>query len=73
MDNTSLDTAQTGQAAEFEHEASGPQRGIVAEFADFLLHNKKWWLTPIILVLLMLGLLVVLAATPVGPFIYTVF
>ena len=42
-----------------------------AEFLDFLLHNKKWWLTPIILVLLLVGLLAVFAATGVAPFIYT--
>ena len=37
----------------FESQARGPSRGLIAEFTDFLLHNKKWWLTPIILVLLL--------------------
>ena len=35
------------------------------------LHNKKWWLTPIILTLLLIGVLVVLSGTAVAPFIYT--
>jgi hypothetical protein len=73
MDNKPLDTQQPGQAEELERQASGPQRGIVAEFADFLRHNKKWWLAPIILVLMLLGLLVALAGTGAAPFIYTFF
>ena len=43
------------------------------DFAYFLLHNKKWWLLPIILILLALSLLVALSSTAVAPFIYTVF
>ena len=57
----------------FESEAAGPARGIVAEFTDFLLHNKKWWLTPIILVLLLVAALVILGGTGAAPFIYTLF
>ncbi|MHC4176359.1 MAG: DUF5989 family protein, partial [Planctomycetota bacterium] len=40
------------EALEFEQQADQPQIGLLAEFVYFLLHNKKWWLTPIILVLL---------------------
>jgi len=47
--------------------------GFFAEFIDFLLHNKKWWLTPIILVLLLLGLFIVLGGSAAGPFVYTLF
>ena len=60
-------------AAEFKQQAGQSQAGIVAEFVDFLLHNKKWWLTPIILVLLMVGLLVIIGGTRAAPFIYTLF
>ena len=49
------------------------QTGLVAEFLDFLRHNKKWWLLPIVVVLLMLGLLIVLSGTAAAPFIYTMF
>ena len=46
---------------------------IFREFLEFLRTNKKWWLGPIVLVLLALGALLLLAATPAAPFIYTLF
>ncbi len=58
---------------DFEHEADAPQHGLIAEFVDFLLHNKKWWLTPIIVVLLLVALLIVLSGSAAAPFIYTLF
>jgi len=64
---------QQRQARDLEQQASQSQRGIVGEFVDFLLHNKKWWLTPIVVVLLLVGLLVVLSGTGAAPFIYTLF
>lgn len=57
----------------FEREAEGAHSGIVGEFADFLKHNKKWWLTPVILALLLVGALVLLSGTAAAPFIYTLF
>ena len=58
---------------EFAEEANRQQTGIVAEFVDFLLHNKKWWITPIIVVLLLFGVLIMLGGTAAAPFIYTLF
>lgn len=47
---------------------------ILKEFWDFLKIRKKWWLTPIVIVFLLLGILIVLTqSTPVAPFIYTLF
>lgn len=43
---------------------------LAAEFWQFLRYNKKWWLTPILLTLAVLGLLVALTATGAAPFIY---
>ena len=41
---------------------------------DFLKVRKKWWLTPVVVVLLVLGLLIVLAqGSYIAPFIYTLF
>ncbi len=47
---------------------------ILKEFWDFLRVRKKWWLTPIVAVLLLLGLLIFFTqSSAVAPFIYTLF
>lgn len=63
----------TDSKRDFEQEAESKQQGIVAEFWDFLRHNKKWWLTPIVVVLLLVALLIVLSGSAAAPFIYTLF
>jgi hypothetical protein len=48
--------------------------GIISEFWDFLKTRKKWWLGPIVLIMLLMGLLIVLTeGSAVAPFIYTLF
>ncbi len=48
--------------------------GLMREFWDFIVHEKVWWMTPIIVVLvLMVGFILWAEASPVLPFIYTVF
>ncbi len=45
-----------------------------ADLFEFLKVRKKWWLTPIILFLLLLGLLLVVTqGSALAPFIYTLF
>jgi len=45
---------------------------ILKEFWAFLSVRKKWWLAPIIIILLLLGLLIFLSqGSAVAPFIYT--
>jgi len=47
---------------------------IALEFFEFLKHNKKWWLFPIIFMLLLLGILIVFTqSSALAPFIYTLF
>ena len=44
------------------------------EFLKFLKHNKKLWLAPFLLVLMIIGGLLVLAqSSPLAPFIYVLF
>lgn len=57
----------------FEREAESEKTGLLREYLDFLLHNKKWWLIPILLALLLVGVLIVLSSTAAAPFIYTLF
>jgi len=45
----------------------------VGDLVIFLKQNKKWWLLPIIVAVLGLGLLVILGGTAAAPFIYTLF
>lgn len=59
------------RAKRFTEQAGQAGPGWLQEFGDFLLHNKKWWLTPIILMLILMGILIALAGTPAAPFIYT--
>ena len=59
--------------SDFERQATEAPPGLIAEFVDFLKHSKKWWLTPIIVVLMLIGAMVALLASPAAPFIYTLF
>ncbi|MCA9084505.1 MAG: hypothetical protein KDA81_10645 [Planctomycetaceae bacterium] len=61
------------QKSEFEQQAEEPSMGLLEEFWLFIKEEKKWWLTPIILVLLGIGALVFLTSTGAAPFIYTLF
>ena len=61
------------EAAELLRQAAMAPRGITAELWDFLKQNKKWWLGPPIIALLLLGLLMVFGGSTAGPFVYTLF
>jgi hypothetical protein len=48
--------------------------GILAEFWEFLKYRKKYWLTPIIVMLVLLSALIILTeGSALTPFIYTLF
>lgn len=48
--------------------------GRAGEIWDFLKTRKKWWLTPIIVVLVLLSVVLVLSqGSAVAPFIYAIF
>jgi hypothetical protein len=50
------------------------QLAIVGEIFAFLWARKLWWLIPMMVVLMLLGLLIIFAqVTGIGPFIYTLF
>jgi hypothetical protein len=49
------------------------EQSIFSEFRDFIWQKKKWWMIPILVALLLLGVLVLLSGTGVAPFIYTLF
>ncbi|NLE65502.1 MAG: hypothetical protein GX606_06270 [Elusimicrobia bacterium] len=51
-----------------------PRMSIIQEFWDFLKTRKRFWLAPIIIILVLLSVLIIFAQTSsVAPFIYTLF
>jgi hypothetical protein len=58
---------------DFVKQAEMAQTSLLVEMWQWLRHNKKWWLAPIIVMLLAMGFLIFLSGTAVAPFIYTLF
>jgi len=60
---------------EFERAAAQQGKGgLLSDFWGFLKQNKKWWLLPLLVTLVALGLLIFLSSgTGLAPFIYTLF
>ena len=47
---------------------------ILKEFWDFLKVRKKWWLAPIVVMLVLLGALIFFSqGSALAPFVYTLF
>ena len=46
---------------------------LLADMKNFLVNSKKWWMFPIICLLVLFGVLMVLGGTAAAPFIYTLF
>lgn len=60
--------------SEFEKASANQANvGLIAELWGFLKENRKWWMLPILILLLVLGLLIVLGGTGLAPLIYTLF
>lgn len=59
---------------EFEKAASTESgASVLGELWYFLGRSKKWWLVPILLLLVVFGALMLLSGTAAAPFIYTLF
>ncbi len=71
--NEEQKTEPSTKPVTFAEAAEEHQPSLLVEFCEFLLESKKWWLTPIILVLMLVGLLIVLSSSVVAPFIYPIF
>jgi len=60
--------------SEFEKAAAeNPQVSFFGELWGFMKENKKWWLLPIVITMLIFALLIFLSGTGAAPFIYTLF
>jgi hypothetical protein len=48
--------------------------GIAGELLQFFWSNKRWWMIPVVAIVLVLGVVLILASNPaIAPFIYTLF
>jgi hypothetical protein len=48
--------------------------GVVGELLSFFLSHKRWWLVPMLIALVLIGVLIALAqSSAIAPFIYTLF
>jgi hypothetical protein len=59
--------------SQFETCGNEKQSSLFGEFIDMMKQNKKYWLIPIVLILLVFGVLIILGSTAAAPFIYTLF
>ncbi len=69
----SFDDDRQSDPSGFAHEAESGAGGFLSEFWYFVRYNKKWWLTPIIVVLLLVSVLILIGGTGAAPFIYSLF
>ena len=58
---------------DFEKASQKKQGSLLSEFLGFLKQNKKFWLLPLILIMLLFTALLILSSTAAAPFIYTLF
>ncbi len=58
---------------EFLRESQAERGSFLGDYFAFLKRTRKWWMLPVLVVVLLFGLLVVLSATGAAPFIYTLF
>jgi hypothetical protein len=63
MSNHNFDDISCNQSRHF----------FLLELWQFLRQTKKWWLLPVLVTLLLLGLLMWMSTTAAAPFIYTLF
>jgi len=48
--------------------------GIVGELLSFFARNKRWWMLPVITMILLMAVLIILGqSSSIAPFIYTLF
>jgi len=61
------------ESSEFEELSREQEPSFLREIWTFIKEEKLWWMSPIVIVLLLVGILVALTSTGAAPFIYTLF
>jgi len=66
--------ADEAKAIAIQDDDDDASDSLFGEFWLFLKEEKKWWLAPLVFVLLALGAIIVFAeGSAIAPFIYTIF
>lgn len=69
----STDGTSARETQQFSQQSNLARTSLLTEFVDFLKHNKKWWLAPIVAALVAVGVLVAAGGGAAAPFTYTLF
>jgi hypothetical protein len=60
--------------SDFEHAAANHRdAGLLRELWGLAYNTKKWWLVPVLVALLLVGLMLLASGSAAAPFIYTLF
>jgi hypothetical protein len=57
----------------FIEEANKPQLTLLEEFIHLAVHDRKWWIVPLMLSLVFVAIAVALTQSAIVPFVYTLF
>lgn len=58
---------------DLESLSENESQSLITEFVAFLGSNKKWWLTPVIIAIILLSILVMFGGSSLAPLIYPFF
>ena len=62
-----------GREARLAEQADRKQISFLQEYLHFLRSEKRWWMAPVLIGLLIIGAVVILGGTPAATFIYALF
>ena len=68
-----MSTTESSRDEQFAELASNKRASFIAEYLYLLKQSKKYWMLPLILILLAFGLLMMVSSTGFAPFIYALF
>jgi Family of unknown function (DUF5989) len=61
------------EAASFREAGEKKELTLGQEVVQMLRYNKKYWMIPLVVILLIFGVVLILGSTSIAPFIYTLF
>jgi hypothetical protein len=67
------DEGRAERTGDFASEAERGNAGLLREIWELIRFNKKWWLVPVIVALLVVGAVLLLSTGAAAPFLYPLF